>query len=611
MQRNLRAWLLRRLDSLLTEEQRRLPPGELSRLRVLVGAAALNFVLALSNVFGPEAPTHGTLFRAVGVIFTAAYLGTLVLARRRASPQGAALLLSTTLTVGIMLSLIMVKLPLGQTHVVTILTPALAVYLLGARMGFIFTALMVLYVLVLYPFFSSLQGGDPASQFMTAEQQRLSIVVATLSLLSGWFVSWLHSSAREEATAALEESQGRLVSLIESTDDLVCSFNAEGWILTANQSVRRLLRQDTGGESTTTTSLFELLQPEVWKEQLAQAFAGRHQRFELSASPEGKPRVLDISLNPIFRGEGKPVGVTLFGRDITARKEAEARLEEMHRSLVEVSRQAGKAEVAVGVLHNVGNTLNSVTVSTNLVAERARTLRVAGLAMVSALLQENSGDLGTFFTADPRGKKLPTFIQTLSENLSEEKAALMEEVQVLGQGVEHLRAVVSIQQEHARSAGIFEEVAVAQLINDALRLQGRSFEELGIQVQTEYAPVPMVLVDRHKLLQVLINLLSNARHALVESNRPDKQILIRVGPTPEGRVRVEVTDNGVGIPPENLRRVFSQGFTTKKKGHGFGLHISALLATELGGSLTGESAGMDQGATFTLELPLKSEGARA
>jgi len=611
MQRDLRAWLLRRLDSLLTEEQRRLPPGELSRMRVLVGAAALNFVLALSNVFGPEAPAHGTLFRALGVIFVTAYLGTLVLARRSASPLPAALLLCTALTVGIMLSLNLVKLPLAQTHVVVMLTPALAVYLLGARLGFIFTALMMLYVLVLHSLVSSLQGGDPANQSLTPEQQQLSINVAALSLLSGWFVSWLHSSAREEATAALEESQGRLVSLIESTDDLVCSFNAEGWILTANQAVRRLLRQDTGGGPTKSASLFELLRPEVWKEQLAQAFAGRHQRFELSASPEGRPQVLDISLNPIFRGGGKPVGVTLFGRDITARKEAEARLEEMHRSLLEVSRQAGKAEVAVGVLHNVGNTLNSVTVSTHLVSERARSLRVAGVVKVAGLLQQHAGDLGTFLTADSRGKKLPTFVQALSEHLSEEKAALVEEVQVLGQGVEHLRAVVNIQQEHARAAGILEEVAVTQLINDAMRLQGRSFEERGIQVQTEYAQVPMVLVDRHKLLQILVNLLSNARHALVESTRPDKQILIRVGLTPEGRVRIEVADNGVGIPPENLRRVFSQGFTTRKTGHGFGLHISALVAAELGGSLTGASAGTEQGATFTLELPLKPDGARA
>jgi signal transduction histidine kinase len=265
----------------------------------------------------------------------------------------------------------------------------------------------------------------------------------------------------------------------------------------------------------------------------------------------------------------------------------------------------------VGVLHNVGNTLNSVTVSTNLVAERARTLRVSRVAKVAALLREHAGNLGTFFTADPRGKKLPTFIQALSVQLSEEQAALVKEVEVLGQGVEHLRAVVSIQQEHARAAGILEEVAVAQLINDALRLQGKTFEEHGIQVQTEYATVPSVLVDRHKLLQILINLLSNARHALVESTHPDKQILIRVGLTPEGRVRIEVTDNGVGIPPENLRRLFSQGFTTKKRGHGFGLHISALVAAELGGSLSSASAGKDQGAAFTLELPLKPEGTRA
>ncbi|MBN1209933.1 MAG: PAS domain-containing protein, partial [Myxococcaceae bacterium] len=537
MQRNLRAWFLGRLDSLLAEEQRRLPPAELSRLRVLAGAAALSFVLALANAFGPEAPAHGTLFRAVMWIFAAAYMGVLVMVRRGASLQRAALLLCTTLTVGTMLNIILVQLPLGQTHALIMLTPALAVYLLGARLGFIFTALMVLYVLVLHPLFSLLflQGGVPGGQLLTPEQQRLSVAVATLSLLSGWFLSWLHSSAREEAHAALEESEGRLVSLIESTDDLVCSFNAEGRILTANQAVRRLLRQGASGEPTESASLIGLLQPEVWEGQLARAFAGQHQRFEVSASLEGKPRVLDLSLNPIFRGEGRPVGVTLFGRDITARKQAEARLEEMHRSLLDVSRQAGKAEVAVGVLHNIGNTLNSVTVSTALVAERARGLRVAGVAKVAALLRENAGDLGTFFTAAPRGRKLPAFFQTFSEYLSEEQAALVKEAEVLGQGVEHLRAVVSIQQEHARAAGIIEQVAVAQLINDALRLQGAAFEQQGIQVRTEYAPVPLVLLDRHKLLQILINLLSNACHSLVESARPDKQLLIRVGPTPTGQ----------------------------------------------------------------------------
>jgi signal transduction histidine kinase len=279
----------------------------------------------------------------------------------------------------------------------------------------------------------------------------------------------------------------------------------------------------------------------------------------------------------------------------------------MHRNLLEVSRQAGKAEVAAGVLHNVGNTLTSVTVSLEQVAERAWNLRLVRVAKIAELLHEHADDLGTFFTADPRGRELPAFIQALSQQLTKDQTGLLAEVAALRKSVEHVRAVVSTQQEHARAAGIIEPVAVSQLIDDALRLQGGSFEQQGIQVQTEYAPIPSVLVDRHKLLQILINLLTNARHAVRDSSRQDKRILIRVGPTPAGRLRIEVADNGVGIPPENLPLLFSQGFTTKKTGHGFGLHISALVAAEMGGSLTCVSAGRDQGAAFVLELPLKLE----
>ncbi|HEY0094086.1 MAG TPA: ATP-binding protein, partial [Archangium sp.] len=124
-------------------------------------------------------------------------------------------------------------------------------------------------------------------------------------------------------------------------------------------------------------------------------------------------------------------------------------------------------------------------------------------------------------------------------------------------------------------------------------------------IRREYAEVPSILVDRHKLLQILLNLLSNARHALLDSGQRDKQISVRVERSAKERLRIRVTDNGVGILAENLPRIFTQGFTTKKHGHGFGLHISALSAGELGGSLTCASAGPGQGATFTIELPLQ------
>jgi PAS domain S-box-containing protein len=612
MFRNLQAWLLGRLDSLLTPEQRRLPPAELSRLRVVVGAAVLNLALAMLNMFGPEAPIHGTLFRVAGIFFSAGYLSTLLLVRRGGALRWPALILCSTLAAGLLFSIHLIATPQVANHAAIMLVPALAVYLLGPRLGLIFAGVMALNAMVVFPL--SQAGGGSDRPLFKNEEETMMALFAGVSVLGGWILSWLHSAAHEAANAALRASEGRLVSLIESTDDLVCSFDMEGRLITANQAVRRLLSGRDTGAPPRSESLFNLLLPQrqtLWKEQLAHALAGRPRRFEASASLGGKPRLLDLSLNPILGAWGQPVGVTLFGRDITERKEAEIRLAELHRSLLEVSRQAGKAEIATGVLHNVGNTLNSINVSVGRVAEQARGLRLSGVEGIARLLNEHAADPVLFFTQDPRGRQLPRYAQVLSEQLAQERAALVTEVDVLREGVEHIRAVVSMQQQHARSVGMLEEVSVPQLIDDALRLQGASFEQLGIQVRTEYATVPSVLVDRHKLLQILINLLSNARHALVESGRPDKQLSIRVGLASERRLRIEVADNGAGISPEHLPRLFSQGFTTKEAGHGFGLHISALAAQELQGSLTGVSPGKGQGATFTIELPAQPEQARA
>jgi signal transduction histidine kinase len=293
-------------------------------------------------------------------------------------------------------------------------------------------------------------------------------------------------------------------------------------------------------------------------------------------------------------------------RDIKARKETEAKLGELHRTLLDVSRQAGMAEIATGALHNVGNTLNSVNISLNVATDRVRNSRVSKLAQAAELLREHAGDLAGFLTTDPRGAKLPSYLSALSEQLAAEREALLEELLALGESVEHVKSIVSMQQKHARLGGVLEWVQVPQLINDALRLAAGSLERLGIEVRCDYAEVPAILVDRHKLLQILLNLLSNARHALVETSTPDKRLTIRVGLGAGGeRLRIEVADNGVGIAPEHLTRMFAQGFTTKERGHGFGLHISALAAAEMKGRLSVASAGPGQGATFTIELPVQ------
>ncbi|HEX8539450.1 MAG TPA: ATP-binding protein, partial [Cystobacter sp.] len=144
-----------------------------------------------------------------------------------------------------------------------------------------------------------------------------------------------------------------------------------------------------------------------------------------------------------------------------------------------------------------------------------------------------------------------------------------------------------------------------ELIDDALRLHSTSFERLGIRIRREYDELPQVPLDRHKLLQILVNLLTNARHALLESGRDAKLLSLRVRKGEDERLRIEVSDNGVGITPEHMQRMFEHGFTTKKDGHGFGLHASALAAREMDGRLSCASAGPGQGATFTVELPLR------
>ena len=297
---------------------------------------------------------------------------------------------------------------------------------------------------------------------------------------------------------------------------------------------------------------------------------------------------------------------TIFGtaQDITERKRAEEELERVHNELLEVSRHAGMAEVATGVLHNVGNVLNSVNVSAMLISDRLSKSRIAHLSNVSSMIQENSSDLAGFFKNNPKGQKLPGFISSLAERLGVEQADLLGEVEVLAKNIAHIKDIVAVQQCYAKVAGVVESLPPAGLVEDALQMNGAAFERHGVEVVREFANTPLVRIEKHKVLQILINVLRNAKYAVSESSRVQKRITVSVGINGNNRVKIKVADNGVGIPAENLTRIFAHGFTTKRDGHGFGLHSAALAATEMGGSLIAQSAGLDQGASFTLELPI-------
>ncbi|MGB8166016.1 MAG: ATP-binding protein, partial [Chthoniobacteraceae bacterium] len=288
--------------------------------------------------------------------------------------------------------------------------------------------------------------------------------------------------------------------------------------------------------------------------------------------------------------------------DITEAKAAETHLAELNKRLVDASRQAGMAEVATGVLHNVGNVLNSVNTSVGVVTEKLRRSKVPNLPKAAALLTGKNGNLAKFLTEDAQGQKLPGYLAKLGEHLVAENAVLLTETALLGRNIEHIKEIVAMQQSYAKVSGVFEVLPIDHLVEDALAMNSGAFERHGVAVERRFSPVAPARVDRHKVLQILINLLRNAKYALDDVEGPDKRITISIGETDE-QVRVVIADNGVGIPPENLDRIFGHGFTTRKSGHGFGLHSGANAAKEMGGSLTVASAGPGCGATFTLTLP--------
>jgi signal transduction histidine kinase len=283
----------------------------------------------------------------------------------------------------------------------------------------------------------------------------------------------------------------------------------------------------------------------------------------------------------------------------------QAELQEAHQALVRASRQAGMAEVASSVLHNVGNVLNSVNVSANLLDERIQTSKASGLARVAAMLEEQGDQIGSFITSDDRGKRLPAYLAQLSSQLLADREAALKELASLVKSVEHIKDIVRMQQSYATHGGVVESVAVADLVNDSVRLNAEAFSRHGVTLACEFEEVPAITVDKHRVLQILVNLIRNAKYACEDSGRSDKRITIRVTRCAIG-VAIAVVDNGVGILAENMSRIFSHGFTTRPGGHGFGLHSAALAAQELKGALRVASDGPGCGATFRLELPITS-----
>ncbi|WP_431480902.1 ATP-binding protein [Pseudomonas thivervalensis] len=280
------------------------------------------------------------------------------------------------------------------------------------------------------------------------------------------------------------------------------------------------------------------------------------------------------------------------------------RAAETQAQLAAAARQAGMAEIATNVLHNVGNVLNSVNISADLVTRKLRTSKALGLGKAVQMMNEHADDLGDFISHDEKGKLLPGYLNQLVDALALEQHSMTEELGQLSKSVDHIKEIVAAQQSYAGPSSLAETVQIKELIEDALRMNAGIIAAHRISVVRNLAETPLLRLDKHRVLLILINLIKNASRAMGDRSEPAPQILLQSEIPQDDTLVIKVIDNGEGIAPENLTRIFAHGFTTRKDGHGFGLHSCVLAAMEMGGSLEAHSDGPGTGATFTLKLAI-------
>jgi PAS domain S-box-containing protein len=456
------------------------------------------------------------------------------------------------------------------------------------------------------------ESGETQQREQEISGRIFSFVIAPI--LDGDYVNLYARDISEgkKTEADLRKSEERFKQVVEIAGDWVWEVDAEGMYTYASPVVERVLGYKPE-EIVGKKHFYDFFPPEE-REDLRKAAFETFTRRECfmgfvnqNVHKDGSVVVIETSGTPIVDEEGNFCGYRGVDRDITERQRREAELRKMNEDLVLASRKAGMAEVATDVLHNVANVLNSINVSANFINEKLSNSKATNLKRVTDILAEHTGDLGTFLTQDDRGKHIPVYLTEAARLIVDEQTLITEKLRFLTKNVQHVTQIIKAQQSYSRSGGVEACVSVHEVIEDAIEINHAAMERYGIELRRDLTELPRARMDRQRILQILVNLMTNAKQALSDSDRQERVLTIRCGKHGPDRLRIEVADNGVGIERENLSRIFTHGFTTKAGGHGFGLHGSALAAREMGGCLTVHSDGPGHGATFTLELPLKSE----
>ncbi len=589
-----------RLDGLVGENQ--------TRARLIVITSLLGAAVACIFAVLVIAMSWGLEFMPSFAVGAAIFGANVWLVRTTGRLELAAMLLCVTLLAGVV---DVCWIAGGLDHPAlawTVVIPLYAPLVMRPKLALSCVALVIANIVIqfLAEHFGHAFPDLPAGRSMiVCSQILLTIFVGALA----WIYEHSRRTAlaeRDVAIASLEDSRDARIALVENVEAVIFSVDRELRLIAGN-SLFDTLSHERGqppvrpGEPA--LDGLDASQHADLKALFARAFAGEHFAVERRLQLRSKTFECEILFNPIRRGSGEIRGITVFGRDISERKQARHELDRVNRELAQAAHLAGKAEVASDVLHNVGNVLAALNSSTSLVAERLQASNVAFLRKTVELLPTAPAELAAFLTTDPKGLQVREYLALLADLLDHERADTIVGMEYVQRQLEHVKMVIARQQAFARVSNTVEVVPIVDVIAQALELQSASFARDGIVVAQEIEPLPPLTVDRHKLLEIMNNYLANSREAFDAAGAVDKRILIRAFRNSDDNLQIDVVDNGVGIAAADQARLFSYGFTTRPNGHGFGLASSLLDARALGGTARAHSDGVGTGATFTVEVP--------
>ena len=414
---------------------------------------------------------------------------------------------------------------------------------------------------------------------------------------------------RNKEKEALLKSEMRFKQVAETAGDWIWEVDTQGLFTYANPVVEQILGYKPD-EIIGKKHFYDFFAPDN-KDELREGALDVLKKKEVfknsinsKIKKDGEIVILETSGTPVIDKNGNLCGYRGIDRDITERIKQEKQLQQIQEELIEASRRAGMSEVAADVLHNVGNVLNSINVTTTLIKDTISKSEVPNLNKVVDMIEGQLGNIDDFFENDPRGKHIPSYLKEVVQLLTHEQEDITCKLKTLIEDIGHIKTIINMQQEYTKVLGSEVTISIDQVIENAIRINQASMKRHKIGIVKECDDLEEVTINKNGVIQILINLIANAKNALLESEVDDKVITIRSSKH-NHNLRIEVSDNGIGISQENLNKLFQHGFTTRKDGHGFGLHSSALAAKEMNGSLTAHSDGLGHGATFTLELPIK------